>query len=101
MSRYYNGYRRNSYSGSYWGYKNVSERDQLSADTGGIDKDIEQIFLNLPSFKLQSVLIRYGKEHGSSALSYAKKTYPNWKSKKVKMSGKVAERLLNLVPRKA
>lgn len=98
MSRYYNGYSRRRYSGSYWGTQHVSERNQLSAITGGIDKDIEQIFLNLPSYKLQSVLRKYGKEHGASALTYAKKTYPNWKARKVKMSGKVAERLLNLVP---
>lgn len=98
MSRYYRGYRRRSYSRSYWGYRNISERDQLSAATGGIDKDIERIFLSLPSFKLESVLTRYGRDHGSSALSYARKTYPKWKSGSVRMSGKVAERLLNLVP---
>lgn len=98
MSRYYRGYRRRSYSRSYWGYRNVSERDQLSAVAGGIDKDIERIFLELPSYKLESVLTRYGREHGGSALSYARKTYPKWKSGSVRMSGKVAERLLNLVP---
>lgn len=98
MARYYRGYRRNSYSGSYWRHRNISERDQLSAAAGGIDKDIERIFLGLPSFKLESVFTRYGKEYDSSALAYARKTYPSWKSGAVRMSGKVAERLLNLVP---
>jgi len=98
MSRYYRGYRRRSYSRSYWGYRNISEREQLTAIAGGIDGDIERIFLNLPSYKLESVLTRYGREHGSPALSYARKTYPKWKSGSVRMSGKVAERLLNLVP---
>jgi ribosomal protein L22 len=98
MSRYYRGYRRRGYSRSYWGYQNVSERAQLSAIAGGIDKDIERIFLSLPSYKLESVFTRYGHEHGSSALSYARNTYPKWKSGSVQMSGKVAERLLNLVP---
>ena len=92
------GYRRRSYSRNYWGYRNISQREQLTTIAGGIDRDIERIFLNLPSYKLESVLTRYGREHGSSALSYARKTYPNWKSGFVRMSGKVAERLLNLVP---
>ena len=94
MSRYYRGYRRRS----YWSYQHISERGQLSAAVGGIDRDIERIFLNLPSHKLESVLTRYGREHGSSALSYARKTYPSWKSGRTRMSGMVAERLLNLVP---
>jgi hypothetical protein len=98
MPRYYRGYRRSSYSGSYWGHQNISERSQLSAVAGGIDKDIEKIFLSLPTHKLESVLIRYGREHGSSALTYARNTYYSWKSGEVTMSGKVAERLLNLVP---
>ena len=97
MSRYYRGYRRRSFSRNYWGYQNVSERAQLSAIAGGIDKDIERIFLNLPSYKLESVFSRYGREHGSSALTYARNTYQKWKSGSVQMSGKVAERLLNLV----
>lgn len=98
MSRYYRGYRRRGFSRSYWSYQHVSERAQLSAISGGIDKDIERIFLSLPSHKLESVLTRYGREHGSSALSYARNTYHKWKSGSVQMSGKVAERLLNLVP---
>jgi hypothetical protein len=98
MSRYYRGYRRRSNSGSYWACQNVSERSQLSIVAGGIDKDIEKIFLNLPAHKLEAVLIRYGREHGNSALSYARNTYYSWNSGKVTMSGKVAERLLNLVP---
>jgi len=97
MSRYYRGYRRRSYSRSYW-RQHSSERDQLSAAVGGIDKDIERIFLNLPTHKLESVFMRYGREHGSSALSYARNTYPSWKSGAVRMSGMVAQRILNLVP---
>jgi len=65
---------------------------------GGIDKDVEQLFLNLPHLKLESVFLRYGQEHGTSALSYARTAYPRWQSGSTKMSGMVAERLLNLVP---
>jgi hypothetical protein len=76
----------------------MSDRKRLSAVAGGIDKDIEKIFLSLPRHELESVLVRYGREHGSSALNYAINTYYRWKSGEVAMSGKVAERLLNLVP---
>lgn len=53
MSRHYSGYRRRS----YWGYRNISEREQLTAIAGGIDRDIERIFLNLPSYKLDPSLL--------------------------------------------
>ena len=75
------------------------QRNSLSRTLGGIDKDIEQIFFNLASFKLESVFRRCGEKHGESALSYARKTYAKWKSGRVKMGGVVAERLINLVPR--
>ncbi len=65
---------------------------------GGIDKDVEQIFLNLPLLKLESVFLEYGRDYGARALSYARDAYPRWKSGSVRMSGMVAERLLNLVP---
>jgi hypothetical protein len=99
MPRYYRPYsgrRRSSYRN--WGQQHISERAVLSHIAGGIDKDIERIFLNLPPNKLKSVLTRYGRAHGDAALSYALKTYPSWKAGGVQMSGRVAERLLNLVP---
>jgi len=98
MLRRYNRYYRR-YNGVYWAAQHVSQRESLSRTLGGIDKDIEQIFFNLPSFKLESVFLRYGEKHGESALAYARKTYAKWKSGTVKMSGSVAERLINLVPR--
>jgi hypothetical protein len=70
----------------------------LSSHVAGIDRDIEQIFLNLPSYRLDALLIKYGRLYGEEALAYAKRTIPNWKSGKVQMSGVVAERLLNLIP---
>jgi len=64
----------------------------------GIDKDVERIFLSLSPPLLELIFICYGKEHGSSALGYARATYAKWKSGSVRMSGVVAERILNLVP---
>jgi hypothetical protein len=79
--------------------KPASARQSLSRAIGGIDKDIEQYFLNLSRAQLEVVLRRYGEENGAGALTYACETYSSWKSGYVKMSGRVAERLLELVPR--
>ena len=74
MSRY-RRFSKRSY-GAYRASQHVSERHALSSSLGGIDKDVERIFLNLPNLKLETVLLRYGCEHGASALSYARNTYP-------------------------
>ena len=95
--RYYSRY-YSSYYGSYYASQHISQRESLSMALGGIDEDVERIFLNLPPAKLQSIFRSYGRQYSSSALSYARQTYPLWKSGTVRMSGKVAERLLNLVP---
>lgn len=96
MSRY-RRYSKRHYR-TYWASQHVSARLELSNTFGGIDKDVERIFLSLPNVKLESVFMRYGQQHDASALSYARAAYPRWQSGSTKMSGKVAERLLNLVP---
>jgi hypothetical protein len=75
-----------------------AERRKFSESVGGIDSEVQQIFLALPEDKLAIVFQRYGEFHGTGALSYAKRTYPRWKSGMVQMSGPIAQRLLNLVP---
>lgn len=87
-------YYRRSYSSS----QRIAASDPYSNAIGGIDKEIKTIFLNLPYHKLEEVFRRYGRAHGSSALSYARRTYVDWKCGCVAMSGMVADRLLNLVP---
>lgn len=84
--------------GSYRAAQHIEARRQLSVAFGGIDDDIERIFFKLPPSKLQSLLKRYGDLHGASALDYACQTFPKWQAGTVRMSGMVAERLLNLVP---
>ncbi len=96
MNRYGRPYNR-SYD-SYHALRHIEERQALSAFLGGIDKDVEELFLNLPQVQLESIFSRYGQDHGTSALSYARKTFPRWKSGEVQMSGSIAGRLLNLVP---
>jgi hypothetical protein len=94
MTYYYRGYRGRRYWGSY----HVSKRRQLTNLFGGIDQDIERAFFALPSFVLDALFIEYGRHHGKSAEAYARRTYPQWKSSTVKLSGQTAERLLELLP---
>jgi hypothetical protein len=70
----------------------------MSSSIGGIDDDVKQIFLNLPLEKLILVFRLYGQRYGVGAQSYAQSTYYSWRSGRVRMSGMVAGRLLNLVP---
>lgn len=93
MGRYY---RRRYYGGYYRNHQ--SERSRLSSQFAGIDREIESIFLKLESHSLNGLLLKYGKKHGKSAESYARKTYPKWKRGEVKLSGQTAQRLLELVP---
>jgi|SanBayMetagenome_1026888.scaffolds.fasta_scaffold50123_1 hypothetical protein len=70
----------------------------MSSSIGGIDDDVKQIFLSLPPEKLSLVFRLYGQRYGGGAQSYAQSTYYSWRSGRVRMSGMVAGRLLNLVP---
>lgn len=70
----------------------------ISSCSGGIDEDVKQIFLNLSHEKLSLVFDLYADKYGGGAQSYAVSTYSCWKAGRVKMSGLVAGRLLNLVP---
>ena len=93
MSRYY---QRSYYRGYYRDHR--SERSRLSHQFAGIDREIEKIFLNLETSSLDKLLQRYGKQYGERPESYARKTYPKWKSGEVKLSGQTAQRLLELLP---
>src|SRR5436309_1120130 len=71
----------------------------MSRTFGGIDEDVERVFLNLLPDVLQKVLEEYKRGYGIPKHAYAKKTYPKWKSGEVFLSGEVCERLLAIVPR--
>ncbi len=76
----------------------MSERAELTRSFGGIDREVEKIFLTLPSADLAHLLRRYGERHGAKSEAYARETYPKWQRGSVKMSGQTASRLLDLLP---
>lgn len=81
-----------------WGAYHISERSALAREFGYIDRDVESAFLALPFNELDELFDDYGQEYGKSAESYARRTFPSWKSGAVKLSGQTAERLMQLLP---
>ena len=65
---------------------------------GGIEKDILQVFLSLPTFALNGLLSRYGEKFGRGAEQHARKTYPSWQTGAVKPAAKTLEKLVELLP---
>lgn len=74
-------------------------RVQTSRAVSLLSPDIKSIFFGLDPFKLKLVLNIYEREHGSGGRKYAEKTYDEWRCGTVGMSGRVAERLVKLVPK--
>lgn len=93
MSRY--RYRRSRRSYSAYA---ISQRQELTSTFGGIDQDVERLFLNFDHHALEELFERYEERYGKSAAAYARAAYRKWKNGSVRLSGQTAERLLNLVP---
>jgi len=64
----------------------------------GIDDDIADLFFNLDARSIELMFKHYERDHGRSAHEYAVKTYRKWKAGVVRLSGKVADRLVAIVP---
>ena len=79
--------------------EHIRQAEKLSDELGGTDKDVKAYFFSLGASDLSRVFAEYERLHGREARDYAEITMPNWKSGRVQMSGMVAERLFNLLPR--
>lgn len=99
---YYHGYRRRKYTN--WrgrGYGRNAGSLKYSAlfrNFGSIIGEVRSAFFALEDDALDALFNDYGVIHGSSAESYARKTFPSWKSGKTSLSGQTLERLVELVP---
>lgn len=76
----------------------MSERAALTRQFSGIDKDVEQHFLQLDLGALNRLFDTYGKMYGAKPEAYARNTYEKWRSGAVKISGQTASRLMELLP---
>ncbi len=100
MARYYkrNRYRRSA--GSHYKHSKPSVESRLKTLVGsGVLREVKSIFFTLDQSSLTRLLNEYGRTHGENARSYAVKTYEDWRSGKVNLSGQTLERLLEKVPR--
>lgn len=86
------------WSGAEWAAHHQKRRQDLTRRFGGIDEDVERIFLNLDKASLRALLRDYAARHGDGAAAYARSTYQKWKTGSVLLSGQTAERLLDLLP---
>ena len=64
----------------------------------GVDDDIAALFFTLDPRSIELMFKHYERDHGRAAHDYAVKTYREWKTGTVRISGKVADRLLAIVP---
>lgn len=84
--------------------QHIEDARRLTAELGGMDQDVKAYFFSLPPADLELLFVEYGKLHNNgrsddqSPEAYARATFSKWRSGSVKMSGKVAERLFNLLP---
>lgn len=100
MARYRSNYRR-GYGGNYGqaaALRHLEEARAFSAEIGGNDQDVKRYFFDLPSNELDRILDEYGRQYGSPAKAYARKTFYDWKTGRRGMSGLVAKRLFSLLP---
>lgn len=78
--------------------QHIEDYRRLEAELGGSIDDVRKYFFSLPPHQLRIILDEYGKEHGSSARSYADQNMNDWATGRVHMSGQTAERLFKLLP---
>ncbi len=92
MTFYRGNYRNYGYS-----YK-PTKYSQLKRLFGEGVLEIKQAFINLNGSERNELFAVYGGIYGKSAESYARKTFPSWKSGVTTLSGQTMERLVELVP---
>lgn len=100
MSRYRRGrYYKARSAGHNAAIRHIQEAREFSRSVGGTDEDIKKIFFNLTNNSLNKLFEVYGRDYGADKESYARNAYHKWKSGHTKMSGMIAERLFNILPR--
>lgn len=90
-------------SGYEYGYeaeqRNIEAARRLRAELGDAETQTRQTFLSLDSQRLRQLLHEYRRLYGPRPYEYCIFALPRWQSGRIKMSGMVAERIFNLLPR--
>jgi hypothetical protein len=77
-------------------YINAAER--LTNELGGTEEKVKRWLFSARGQVLDEILDAYAIQYGHPARAYAAGAIPKWESGRVKMSGRVAERLFSLLP---
>lgn len=85
-------------SGNFIAQQHIEEAERLSKELGGTDSDVKAYFFGLKDEALAAVLDEYERKYGKDKRRYAEQTLPDWRNGQRKMSGRVAERLFDLLP---
>lgn len=75
-----------------------TKADRLARLFGDAVRQITRAFLALDEAQLDMLLMQYGRDYGAKAESYARMTFPAWKSGATQLSGQTMQRLIALVP---
>jgi hypothetical protein len=104
MARYYRGGRSpkrgfQTSRGDEAARRHIAEAEAFTREMGGVDQDVKDYFFGLPPERLSSILSEYRRTYGEAAGQYAYDTFGSWKSGSRRMSGLVAKRLFDLLPK--
>lgn len=90
----------NNSRGDEFARRHIEEAEAFTREMGGVDQDVKKYFFELSSERLSSILSEYRVIYGQAAGQYAYDTLRLWKSGSRRMSGLVAKRLFELLPRR-
>ena len=79
--------------------RHIQEAEEFNIRTYGADRIIKNYFFNMTPELREKIFREYGRIYGPDRLDYARDTYEKWKTGRVKMSGMVAKRIFDLMPR--
>ncbi len=93
----WNGY------GYEYGYeharRHIEEAERLRGELGDAEAQTRETFLNLDEQRLRRLLHAYRQQYGQRPYEYCIVTLDEWRRGRRKMSGMVAERIFDLLPR--
>jgi hypothetical protein len=100
LARYRRHRRRKPLSeGQRAALEHIQQGQRLSAELGGLDKDVKIFLFSRSGNEVARLLDAYEAQFGAKAREYAEDTIPAWRCGTTQMSGLVAERLFRLLPR--
>lgn len=79
--------------------RHIEEARQLRAELGDAERQTRDTFLNLDQQRLDRLLHAYRERYGQRPYEYCIVTIDKWRSGRRQMSGMVAERIFDLLPR--